>query len=145
MFHDVNNGVYKAGFAKSQAAYESAYETLFARLDDLEERLSHQRYLFGDHITDADVRFYVTLARFDVAYYSVFKTNRNRIIDFPNIWNYAKDLYQTAGFGDTTDFESIKKGYQLGSHSQNPNQILAKGPDTSIWLEPHDRTRFLTK
>lgn len=145
LFHDVNNGVYKAGFAKSQAAYESAYETLFARLDDLEERLSHQRYLFGDHITDADVRFYVTLARFDVAYYSVFKTNRNRIIDFPNIWNYAKDLYQTAGFGDTTDFESIKKGYQLGSHSQNPNQILAKGPDTSIWLEPHDRTRFLTK
>ncbi|WP_376715870.1 glutathione S-transferase family protein [Enterococcus dongliensis] len=142
LFHDVNNGVYKAGFAKSQAAYEAAYDRLFSRLDELEERLSHQRYLFGDKITDADVRFYVTLVRFDAAYYSVFKVNRNRIIDFPNIWNYAKDLYQTSGFGSTTDFESIKKGYQLGNLENNPYQLLTKGPDISIWNEPHDRNRF---
>jgi putative glutathione S-transferase len=80
--------------------------------------------------------------RFDAAYYSVFRTNRNRIIDFPNLWNYAKDLYQTPGFGDTTDFDSIKRGYQLGNHANNPHQLLAKGPDVSIWNEPHDRRRF---
>lgn len=142
LFHEVNNGVYKAGFAQSQTAYEQAYDALFARLDQLEEHLSGSRYLFGDRITDADVRFYVTLVRFDAAYYSVFRTNRNRIIDFPNIWNYAKDLYQTPGFGDTTDFDAIKRGYQLGNHAENPYQILAKGPDLSIWKEAHDRDRF---
>lgn len=142
LFHEVNNGVYKAGFAHSQAAYEQAYDVLFTRLDQLEERLSAQRYLFGDSITDSDVRFYVTLVRFDAAYYSVFRTNQNRIIDFPNIWNYAKDLYQTPGFGDTTDFDSIKRGYQLGNHANNPHQLLAKGPDVSIWNEPHNRHRF---
>lgn len=142
LFHEVNNGVYKAGFAKSQQAYEQAYDVLFARLDQLEERLSTRRYLLGDQITDADVRLYVTLARFDVAYYSVFRTNRNRIVDFPNLWNYAKDLYQTPGFGDTTDFEAIKRGYQLGNHAENPYQILGKGPDVSIWNESHDRNRF---
>lgn len=142
LFHDVNNGVYKAGFARSQAAYEKAYDQVFARLDELEERLSHQRYLFGDQITDADIRFYVTLVRFDAAYYPIFKVNRNRIIDFPNIWNYAKDLYQTPGFGDTTDFEAIKQGYQLGNLEDNPYQLLTKGPDTTIWEAPHDRDRF---
>lgn len=142
LFHDVNNGVYKAGFAQSQAAYEQAYDTLFARLDQLEDRLSSSRYLFGDHITDADIRLYVTLVRFDAAYYPVFRTNRNRIVDFSNLWNYAKDLYQTPGFGNTTDFDGIKRGYQLGNHADNPYQILAKGPDLSIWNEPHDRNRF---
>lgn len=142
LFNEVNNGVYKAGFAHTQAEYEKAYGTLFQRLDQLEERLATQRYLFGANLTDADIRFYVTLVRFDVAYYQVFKTNRNRIIDFPNIWNYAKDLYQTPGFGETTDFEAIKKGYQLGNVADNPYQILAKGPDVSNWNEPHDRHRF---
>ncbi|MFP3153058.1 glutathione S-transferase C-terminal domain-containing protein [Lachnospiraceae bacterium ZAX-1] len=142
LFHEVNNGVYKAGFAYAQDAYERAYDTLFKRLDNLEIRLSKQRYLVGNQITDSDVRFYVTLARFDAAYYLVFKTNRNRIIDFPNIWNYAKDLYQTPGFGSTTDFLSIKQGYQLGNHAENPYNILAKGPDFSIWDESHDRNRF---
>ena len=142
LFHEVNNGVYKAGFSKTQEKYEEAYDALFARLDILEERLSTQRYLFGNQITDADVRFYVTLVRFDVAYYLVFKTNRNRIIDFPNIWNYAKNLYQTPGFGNTTDFDAIKKGYQLGNHGNNPYGIVAKGPEISIWNEPHDRHRF---
>jgi putative glutathione S-transferase len=142
LFHEVNNAVYKAGFAQSQSEYEKAYDLLFARLDLLEERLSRQRYLFGDQITDSDIRLYVTLARFDIAYHTVFKVNRNRLIDFPNLWNYAKDLYQTPGFGDTTDFDAIKRGYQLGSHGRNPYSILALGPDLSIWNERHDRARF---
>ncbi|MCC8122803.1 MAG: glutathione S-transferase C-terminal domain-containing protein [Oscillospiraceae bacterium] len=142
IFHDVNNGVYKAGFAKNQEAYEKAYDALFERLDWLEERLSTRRYLFGDYITDADIRLYVTLARFDAAYYMVFRTNRNRLIDFPNLWNYAKDLYEIPEFGGTTDFEAIKRGYQLGSQAENPYHILAKGPDLSVWNEPHDRARL---
>jgi putative glutathione S-transferase len=142
LFHEVNNAVYKAGFAQSQAEYEKAYDLLFAQLDQLEDRLSHQRYLFGDQITDSDIRLYVTLARFDIAYHTVFKVNRNRLIDFPTLWNYAKDLYQTPGFGDTTDFDAIKRGYHLGSHARNPYSILALGPDLSIWNERHDRARF---
>ncbi|MBS7576579.1 MULTISPECIES: glutathione S-transferase C-terminal domain-containing protein [unclassified Enterococcus] len=142
IFHDINNGVYKAGFAHSQAAYEKAYDQLFKRLDELEERLSKGRYLFGNQLTDSDIRLYVTLARFDVAYYSVFRVNRNRLIDFPNLWNYAKDLYQTEGFGSTTNFDAIKRGYQLGNHANNPYQILAKGPDISVWNQKHDREKF---
>lgn len=142
IFNDVNNGVYKAGFAQSQEAYEKAYDTLFARLDELEERLSKQRYLFGDRITDSDVRLYVTLARFDIAYYMVFRTNRNRLIDFPNLWGYARDLYAIPAFGETTDFDAIKRGYHLGNHASNPFRILAKGPDTSVWKQPHDRDKF---
>lgn len=141
LFHEVNNGVYKAGFAQSQAEYEQAYDVLFARLDKLEERLGHSRYLFGDRITDSDIRLYVTLARFDAAYYLVFKTNRNRLVDFHNLWNYAKDLYQSPGFGETTDFDHIKRGYQLNRDS-NPYQILSLGPDLSVWNERHDRDRF---
>jgi putative glutathione S-transferase len=139
IFNEVNNAVYKAGFAETQAEYEKAYDLLFNRLDILEKRLSAQRFLFGDKITDSDIRLYVTLARFDAAYYLVFKCNRNRIIDFPNLWGYARDLYQTPGFGDTTDFDAIKKGYQLGSHGNNPYQILAKGPDLSVWDVKHNR------
>lgn len=142
LFHEINNGVYKAGFAQSQVAYEQAYDQLFNSLDSIEKKLAKQRYLLGNQLTDADIRLYVTLARFDVAYYSVFKTNRNRICDFPNLWNYAKDLYQTPGFGSTTNFEAIKMGYQLGNVENNPYQILAKGPDVSIWKEAHDRNRF---
>ncbi|MBP2643305.1 MAG: putative glutathione S-transferase [Firmicutes bacterium] len=143
IFHAVNNGVYKAGFAQSQEAYEKAYDVLFARLDELEQRLATQRYLFGNHITDSDIRLYVTLARFDIAYYPVFRTNRNRIIDFPNLWGYARDLYQTPGFGSTTDFDAIKRGYHLGNHAANPYQILAKGPDLGIWSTPHNREILL--
>lgn len=142
LFHEVNNGVYKAGFARSQEAYEEAYDVLFARLDQLEERLSTQRYLFGDRITDSDVRLYVTLVRFDAAYYSAFRTNRNRIIDFPNLSGYVRDLYQTPGFGDTTDFDAIKKGYHLGQTASNPFQLLPKGPDLSFWNTPHGRERL---
>ncbi|MEK5208395.1 glutathione S-transferase family protein [Psychrobacillus sp. FSL H8-0510] len=144
IFHEVNNGVYKCGFARSQEAYEEAYDVLFARLDELENRLSTQRFLFGDYITDSDVRLYATLVRFDVAYYAAFKTNRNRIVDFPNLWGYLRDLYQTPGFGDTTDFEAIKIHYHLSNHiasddQKGPNNILPKGPDTSIFNSKHDR------
>jgi putative glutathione S-transferase len=142
IFDDINNGVYKGGFAQSQEAYEEAYEAVFARLDEFEERLSKQRYLHGNHLTDSDVRLYVTLARFDVAYNTAFRMNRNRLIDFPNLWAYARDLYQTYGFGDTTDFHAIKQHYHT-SILIDPNEpkvsILPKGPDESIWLEPHGR------
>lgn len=139
LFHEINNGVYKAGFAKSQTEYEKAYGVLFQRLDWLEERLSKSRYLFGDQITDSDIRLYVTLARFDTAYYFAFKTNRNRLSEFENLWNYAKDLYSIPAFKEATDFDSIKKGYLLGNHAHNPYGILPLGPDLSIWDEPHNR------
>ncbi|WP_411044809.1 glutathione S-transferase family protein [Treponema sp. TIM-1] len=143
LFHEVNNAVYKAGFAESQKEYEKNYDLLFNRLDALEERLGKGRYLFGDRLTDSDVRLYVTLARFDTAYNLVFRCNRNRLIDFPNLWNYAKDLYRIPAFGDTTDFNAIKRGYHLGTHGHNPYQILSLGPDISIWNEKHDRDRFV--
>ncbi|WP_349673009.1 glutathione S-transferase C-terminal domain-containing protein [Lacrimispora sp.] len=139
LFHEINNGVYKAGFAKSQAEYEKAYDVLFQRLDWLEERLSKSRYLFGNQITDSDIRLFVTLARFDTAYYFAFKTNRNRLSEFENLWNYAKDLYSIPAFKEATDFDSIKKGYLLGNHAHNPYGILPLGPDLSIWDEPHNR------
>ena len=139
LFHEINNGVYKAGFAKSQAEYEKAYDVLFQRLDWLEERLSKSRYLFGDQITDSDIRLFVTLARFDTAYYFAFKTNRNRLSEFDNLWNYAKDLYSIPAFKEATDFNSIKKGYLLGNHAHNPYGILPLGPDLWIWDEAHNR------
>ncbi|MBP2643310.1 MAG: putative glutathione S-transferase [Firmicutes bacterium] len=142
VFRDVNNGVYKAGFAQSQAAYEEAYDTVFNRLDELEKRLSKQRYLFGNQITDSDVRLYVTLARFDAAYYNGFRVNRNRLVEFQNLWAYARDLYQIPGFGDTTDFESIKKHYHLSTIQGNLYGILPKGPDLSVWNTPHGREKM---
>ena len=139
LFHEVNNGVYKAGFARSQEAYEEAYELVFARLDILEQHLETNRFLFGDYITEADVRLYVTLARFDVAYYNGFLVNRNRLLEFKNLWGYARDLYQTPGFGDTTDFDGIKKHYHLCAIATNPGEILPKGPDVSLWKLSHGR------
>lgn len=139
LFHDINNGVYKTGFARSEKAYEEAYHLVFDRLDWLEEKLSHSRYLFGDRITESDVRLYVTLARFDVAYYNGFWTNRNKLTDFPNLWGYVRDLYSLPGFGDTTDFEAIKKHYHLCAVATNPYGIVPKGPDLSVWKQPHDR------
>ncbi|NHC18706.1 glutathione S-transferase family protein [Bacillus sp. MM2020_4] len=124
IFHDVNNGVYKCGFAQSQEAYEEAFDILFAKLDELEQHLGTKRFLFGDYITDSDVRLYATLVRFDVAYYSAFKSNRNRIVDFPNLWGYLRDLYQTPGFGDTTDFHAIKVHYHLSNHIAGKDQCL---------------------
>jgi putative glutathione S-transferase len=142
LFHEINNGVYKAGFARSQDAYEEAYRLVFHRLDWLEERLGRGRYLFGDKITESDIRLYVTLARFDVAYYNGFHLNRNLISDFPNLWGYVRDLYAQPGFGDTTDFEAIKKHYHLCAVSSNPYSLVPKGPDLSIWKTPHGRDRI---
>ncbi|MYL48096.1 glutathione S-transferase family protein [Halobacillus litoralis] len=145
IFHDINNGVYKCGFAYSQEAYEQAFDKLFARLDELEGHLSENRFLLGDFITDSDVRLYTTLARFDAAYYNGFNTNRNLIREFPNLWGYARDLYQTDGFSNTTDFHAIKQHYHL-SITINPERteekILPKGPDLSVWELPHHREKL---
>ncbi|MFD0674639.1 glutathione S-transferase family protein [Cohnella sp. GCM10027633] len=145
IFHEVNNGVYKCGFASSQEAYERAYDTLFARLDELEKRLSERRFLHGDYITDSDVRLYTTLARFDAAYYAGFRTNRNLIREFEHLWGYVRDLYETPGFGDTTDFDAIKRHYHLSItiHPDRPEVgILPKGPDLAAWQVPHGRERL---
>jgi putative glutathione S-transferase len=139
VFHDVNNGVYQCGFAGSQSAYEKAYDQLFARLDWLSERLAGQRYLVGDTITEADVRLFTTLARFDAVYHGHFKCNRNKLTELPVLWAYARDLFQTPGFGDTTDFDHIKRHYYEVHRTINPTGIVPKGPDLSGWLEPHGR------
>ncbi len=142
IFHDINNGVYKCGFAQSQESYEEAYDRLFSRLDELEERLSNQRFLFGDYITDSDVRLFATLVRFDAAYYNGFNTNRNLIREYNHLWGYVRDLYQTEGFGDTTDFDAIKKHYHTSitiSPEKNEVKILPKGPDLTIWNSEHNR------
>ncbi|WP_373696116.1 glutathione S-transferase family protein [Actinomycetospora aurantiaca] len=139
VFHDVNNGVYKAGFATRQSRYEEAYTALFARLDELDERLENQRYLVGDHITEADIRLFTTLARFDAVYQGHFKCNRQKLAEFGALWAYARDLYQTPGFGDTVDFDHIKRHYHQVQTTINPTQIVPLGPEPSVWLTPHHR------
>jgi glutathionyl-hydroquinone reductase len=139
VFADVNNGVYRCGFATSQSAYDAAYDRLFARLDWLEQRLSGQRYLVGDQLTEADVRLFTTLVRFDAVYHGHFKCNRNKLTEMPVLWAYARDLFQTPGFGDTTDFDAIKRHY-YGTHDQlNPSGIVPKGPSLDGWREPVGR------
>ncbi|WP_016691996.1 glutathione S-transferase family protein [Rhodococcus rhodochrous] len=139
VYQDVNNGVYRCGFAGSQESYDKAFDRLFARLDWLEERLGAQRYLVGETITEADVRLFTTLVRFDPVYHGHFKCNRNRLADFPALWAYARDLFQTPGFGDTIDFVQIKQHYYLVHTDINPTGIVPKGPDLSNWLDPHGR------
>lgn len=139
LFHEINNGVYKTGFARSQEQYEKNYHLVFQRLDWLEERLGKNRFLFGDRLTDSDIRLYVTLARFDTAYYFGFRLNRNRVRDYENLWNYAKELYSIPAFKEATDFDAIKRGYLL-DEEDNPYQILPLGPDNSVWEEPNNRT-----
>ncbi len=138
LFDKFNNGVYKAGFARSQEAYNEAVINVFKKMDELEERLEHSRYLFGDKITEADVRCYVTLARFDIAYYNAFKVNLKSLKEYKNLWAYARDLYQTPGFGDTTNFDAIKKHYHLCC-VPNPYKILPLGPNLDEWNSPHGR------
>lgn len=139
LFHEVNNGVYKAGFAETQESYEENYHLVFRRLDWLEERLGKNRFLFGDRLTDSDIRLYVTLARFDTAYYFAFRLNGKRIRDYDTLWNYAKELYSIPAFREATDFDAIKRGYILGT-AENPYNILPLGPDNSVWEEPNNRT-----
>ena len=139
IFTEVNNGVYRCGFAGSQEAYESAFDRLFTALDTLEARLADRRFLMGDAITEVDVRLFTTLVRFDPVYYSHFKCNRNRLSDFENLWGYARDLFQTPGFGDTVDFVQIKEHYYIVHTDINPTQIVPVGPDLSGWFSPHGR------
>jgi len=138
VYHNVNNGVYKAGFATSQEAYEEAFEALFATLDELEARLARQRYLAGDRLTEADWRLFTTLARFDPVYVGHFKCNRQRLTDYPNLWAFTRELYQVPGVAGTVNLQHIKQHY-YGSHKTvNPTGIVPKGPEIDFTL-PHGR------
>ena len=139
VYRDVNNGVYRCGFSGSQSAYDAAYDQLFSRLDWLSERLATQRYLVGDTITEADIRLFTTLARFDPVYHGHFKCNRQKLSEMPVLWAYARDLYQTPGFGDSTNFDHIKRHYYEVHRDLNPLGIVPKGPDLSNWTTPHGR------
>lgn len=139
IFTEVNNGVYRCGFAGTQEAYDAAYERLWTALDWLEQRLADRRYLMGDSITEADVRLFTTLARFDAVYHGHFKCNRQKLSEMPVLWAYARDLFQTPGFGDTIDFEQVKQHYYGVHVSVNPTGIVPKGPAPSNWLTAHGR------
>ena len=139
IFHDVNNGVYKCGFAGDQESYEAAYDVLFARLDRLSERLTDRRYLVGDTITEVDIRLFCTLVRFDAVYHGHFKCNRQKLSEMPVLWAYSRDLFQTPGFGDTIDFDHIKRHYYEVHTDINPTAVVPKGPDLSNWFDPHGR------
>jgi putative glutathione S-transferase len=143
IYTTVNNGVYRAGFATAQDAYEEAARALFATLDELERRLSRQRYLAGPNLTEADWRLFPTLIRFDTVYYSHFKCNLRRISDYPNLSNYLRDLYQVPGVAETVSFEHIKKNYYGNQVKVNPTRIVPIGPAIDF-TEPHDRDRFVS-
>ena len=138
VYENVNNGVYRAGFATTQKAYDKAFIQLFDTMDYLEESLSKQRYLVGNQITEADWRLFTTLVRFDAVYYTHFKTNKKRLIDYPNLWAYTRELYQVPGVAETVNTDHIKQHY-FGSHrSINPTGIVPKGPEIDFML-PHGR------
>ena len=139
VYRDVNDGVYRAGFAGTQASYEKAYRALFERLDWLGDRLAGRRYLVGESLTEADVRLFTTLVRFDAVYHGHFKCNRTKLTEMPVLWAYARDLFQTPGFGDTTDFVQIKQHYYVVHQDINPTRVVPLGPDLSGWLQPHGR------
>lgn len=141
IYQGINNGVYKAGFATTQEAYEKAFDQLFRELDWLEERLADLRYLVGNQITEADIRLFTTLIRFDAVYVGHFKTNLRRIEDYPQLSNYLRDIYQYDDIAATVDFSQIKCHY-YGSHKTiNPTGVIPKGPKLD-YLQPHDRGRF---
>jgi putative glutathione S-transferase len=139
VFRDVNNGVYRCGFAGSQSAYDAAYRRLFERLDWLSERLARRRYLMGGSISEADVRLFTTLVRFDAVYHGHFKCNRVKLTEMPVLWSYARDLFQTPGFGDTIHFPQIKEHYYVVHADINPTRIVPAGPDLAGWLTSHRR------
>lgn len=139
VFTEVNNGVYRCGFAGSQASYDRAYDSLWSAMDWLEERLAERRYLMGPAITEADVRLFTTLVRFDAVYHGHFKCNRNKLTEMPNLWGYARDLFQQPGFGDNTDFEQIKQHYYVVHADINPTGIVPRGPELDSWSTPHGR------
>jgi putative glutathione S-transferase len=139
IYTEVNDGVYQCGFAGSQDAYDAAYARLWQAMDWLEERLTDRRYLMGDQITEADVRLFTTLVRFDAVYHGHFKCNRNKLTEMPALWGYARDLFQTPGFGETVDFDQIKAHYYRVHRDINPSGIVPDGPDPSRWSTPHGR------
>lgn len=138
IYEAVNNGVYRAGFAETQEAYEEAAHGVFAALDRIEAALSAHRYLVGDQMTEADLRLFPTLARFDVAYHGAFKCNLRRLVDYPGLWAYARDLYQMPGLAGTVRFDVYKAGYYSPSPKRNPLGIVPIGPDLD-WSTPHGR------
>ncbi|WP_274627955.1 glutathione S-transferase family protein [Arvimicrobium flavum] len=141
VYPNVNNGVYRAGFATTQEAYEEAFAALFATLDKLEDRLSRQRYLAGDRLTEADWRLFTTLVRFDPVYVGHFKCNLRRIADYPNLSNYLRDLYQVPGVAETVNLHHIKHHYYASHATINPTRIVPVGPEVD-YAAPHDRDRF---
>lgn len=141
VYANVNNGVYRAGFATTQPAYDEAFNALFVTLDELERRLSWQRYLAGSTLTEADWRLFTTLVRFDVVYHGHFKCNLRRIVDYPNLWNYLRDLYQVPGVADTVSLDHIKRHYYGSHRNLNPTGIVPLGPALDF-ATPHDRGRF---
>ncbi|MGW7047114.1 glutathione S-transferase family protein [Streptomyces avermitilis] len=142
IYEDVNNGVYRAGFATGQKEYEEACAGVFHRLELLGQRLADRRHLVGDSITEADIRLFTTLVRFDAVYHGHFKCNRWKLAEHPVLWAYARDLYQTPGFGDTVDFDHIKRHYYQVHTGINPTGIVPLGPDLAGWLTPHHRERL---
>jgi putative glutathione S-transferase len=138
IYPNVNNGVYRAGFATTQEAYEEAVKAVFAALDTLEQRLATRRYLTGERLTEADVRLFTTLIRFDPVYHGHFKCNVRRIVDYPNLWGFVRDLYQLPGIAATVHIDFIKRHY-YGSHANiNPTRIVPVGPELD-YLAPHGR------
>lgn len=129
VYHNVNNGVYRTGFATTQKAYEKAYNDLFGTLDELEMRLTKQRYLVGDQVTEADWRLFPTLVRFDPVYHGHFKCNRQRLVDYPNLWGYTRELYQVSGVAETVHMDHIKSHYYSSHKSINPSGIVPAGPE----------------
>jgi glutathionyl-hydroquinone reductase len=138
VYEHVNNGVYRAGFATTQDAYEAAFDRLFATLDELERCLGRQRYLVGDRITEADWRLFTTLVRFDAVYYGHFKCNRRRLIDYPSLWAYTRELYQVPGIAETVRMDHIKRHYYASHRVINPTGIVPKGPELDFEA-PHGR------
>ncbi|EOV0870900.1 glutathione S-transferase family protein [Vibrio parahaemolyticus] len=138
IYPNVNNGVYRCGFATSQEAYEEAFESLFSALDKIDAHLATHRYLAGNKITEADWRLFTTLVRFDAVYVGHFKCNKQRIADYVNIQGYLKELYQIDGIADTTDFYHIKRHYYFSHTGINPTQVVPKGPELDF-SSPHQR------
>lgn len=138
VYDNINNGVYRAGFATSQSAYEAAFDALFATLDELEARLATQRYLVGGRITEADWRLFTTLVRFDAVYHGHFKCNLRRIVDYPSLWAYTRELYQMPGVAETVRMDHIKLHYYASHTAINPTGIVPKGPALDF-LAPHGR------
>jgi glutathionyl-hydroquinone reductase len=142
IYADLNNGVYRAGFARTQPDYDRAVAAVFVRLDELENRLGIRRFLLGGSITEADIRLFVTLVRFDAVYHGHFKCNLRKLSEYPALWAYSRDLFQTAGFGDTVDLTQIRQHYYGVMDVINPSRIVAAGPDPAGWLSPHHREQL---